>query len=192
MKRAGADLHVVGLEDHAAIVRPEALQRQDQALKRSLGAHVVGQVRHESARRFEDARYLAVAARGGQAAGRIRSDRTGQETRASPKLHPFLGFLDRLQILRQRINLRCAGRDIPYCFSLSSANFSASRCTSAASVPLSMAILASSSFLSMQRFVLQRGSSQPSSWKSQCGILADSDSLPSIFSVCQSFRSTGR
>ena len=33
MERAGADLDVVGLQDHAALRRPEALQFQDQALK---------------------------------------------------------------------------------------------------------------------------------------------------------------
>ena len=40
MKRAGAHLHVVGLQDDAAIVRPVALQRQDQALERTFRAHV--------------------------------------------------------------------------------------------------------------------------------------------------------
>ena len=31
---AGAHLHVVGLQDHAALLGPEALQRQDQVLER--------------------------------------------------------------------------------------------------------------------------------------------------------------
>src|SRR3546814_4371742 len=33
MKRAGAHLHVVGLEDGAALLRPEALERENQLLK---------------------------------------------------------------------------------------------------------------------------------------------------------------
>ena len=33
MERAGADLHVVGLQDDAALLAPELLQRQDQVLK---------------------------------------------------------------------------------------------------------------------------------------------------------------
>ena len=33
MERAGAHLHVVGLQDHAALLAPELLQRQDQVLK---------------------------------------------------------------------------------------------------------------------------------------------------------------
>ena len=40
MEGAGADLHVVGLQDDAALVRPIALQRQDQALERALGTHM--------------------------------------------------------------------------------------------------------------------------------------------------------
>ena len=35
MERAGADFHVVGLQDDAALLRPEVLQRQDQALERA-------------------------------------------------------------------------------------------------------------------------------------------------------------
>ena len=41
VERAGADLHVVGLQDDAAVVRPVALQRQDQALERAAGVHVI-------------------------------------------------------------------------------------------------------------------------------------------------------
>ena len=44
MEGAGADLHVVGLQEHAAVVRPIALQRQDQALERALGTHVGGKI----------------------------------------------------------------------------------------------------------------------------------------------------
>jgi hypothetical protein len=33
MEGAGADFHVVGLQDHAALLRPEALQRQDDILE---------------------------------------------------------------------------------------------------------------------------------------------------------------
>ena len=44
MKRAGAHLDVIGLQDGAAVVRPIALKRQDQALERALRAHVRGQV----------------------------------------------------------------------------------------------------------------------------------------------------
>ena len=33
MEGAGADLHVIGLQDDAALLRPEALQRQDQPLE---------------------------------------------------------------------------------------------------------------------------------------------------------------
>ena len=49
MKGAGADFHVVGLQDHAALVGPEALQRQDQSLERAFRAHMRGQRIH---RRF--------------------------------------------------------------------------------------------------------------------------------------------
>ena len=35
MKRAGADLHVIGLQDRAALRRPKGLQAQDEALERS-------------------------------------------------------------------------------------------------------------------------------------------------------------
>ena len=42
MERAGADFHVIGLQDHAAIIRPETLQRQDQTLERPLGPHMRG------------------------------------------------------------------------------------------------------------------------------------------------------
>ena len=49
---AGADLHVVGLQDDAALVGPEALQRQDQALERAFRAHMGGKiVGHEGSRR---------------------------------------------------------------------------------------------------------------------------------------------
>jgi hypothetical protein len=44
MEGAGADLHVVGLQDHAAVVRPIALQCQDQSLERALGTHVGGEI----------------------------------------------------------------------------------------------------------------------------------------------------
>src|SRR5262245_26559635 len=44
MEGAGADLHVVGLQDHAAVVRPIALQRQDQALERTLRTHMGGKI----------------------------------------------------------------------------------------------------------------------------------------------------
>ena len=44
MEGAGADLHVVGLQDDAALIRPIALQRQDQALERALRAHVGGKI----------------------------------------------------------------------------------------------------------------------------------------------------
>ena len=50
MEGAGAHLHVVGLQDDAAVVRPIALQRQDQALERALGAHVGGQIGHADQR----------------------------------------------------------------------------------------------------------------------------------------------
>ena len=46
MKGAGADFHVIGLQDHAALVRPEALQRQDQSLERTFRAHMRGQRIH--------------------------------------------------------------------------------------------------------------------------------------------------
>ena len=40
MKGARADLHVIGLQDHAAVIRPITLQRQDQALERAFRAQV--------------------------------------------------------------------------------------------------------------------------------------------------------
>ena len=46
MEGAGADFHVVGLQDDAALVGPIALQRQDQALERALRAHMGGNVGH--------------------------------------------------------------------------------------------------------------------------------------------------
>jgi hypothetical protein len=36
MERAGADLDIVGLQDHAALFGPEALQRQDQGLETAM------------------------------------------------------------------------------------------------------------------------------------------------------------
>ena len=48
MEGAGADLHVVGLQDHAAVVGPVALQRQDQPLERPLRAHMGGKIGHFS------------------------------------------------------------------------------------------------------------------------------------------------
>ena len=44
MEGAGADLHVVGLQDHAAPVRPIALQGEDQPLERAFGAHMRRQI----------------------------------------------------------------------------------------------------------------------------------------------------
>ncbi|WP_244500379.1 hypothetical protein [Methyloceanibacter methanicus] len=38
MKRARADLHIVGLENDAALIGPEALKPQDQVLERGRGA----------------------------------------------------------------------------------------------------------------------------------------------------------
>lgn len=35
MKRAGADFHIIGLQQHAALPGPIVLQRQDQSLKGS-------------------------------------------------------------------------------------------------------------------------------------------------------------
>ena len=46
VKRPRPHLHVVGLQDHAAMVRPVALQGQDQPLERAFRAHVGGHVRH--------------------------------------------------------------------------------------------------------------------------------------------------
>jgi hypothetical protein len=51
VERAGADLHVIGLQDHAALLRPEMLQREYQILKRVLGI--------ESGRHGEPRRQLA-------------------------------------------------------------------------------------------------------------------------------------
>ena len=42
VERAGADLHVVGLQDDAALLRPETLQRQDQTLERAFRLEGVG------------------------------------------------------------------------------------------------------------------------------------------------------
>ena len=44
MKRAGADLHVIGLQDDAAVIRPIALQRQDQSLERARGTQMDGKI----------------------------------------------------------------------------------------------------------------------------------------------------
>src|SRR5437868_13110490 len=43
MKRAGADLDIIGLQDDAALLRPIALEREDQPLKAGirLGGHCV-------------------------------------------------------------------------------------------------------------------------------------------------------
>ena len=51
MEGAGADLHVVGLQDDAALVGPEPLKRQDQALERAFRAHMGGKfVGHEGSK----------------------------------------------------------------------------------------------------------------------------------------------
>ena len=44
MERAGPHLHVVGLQDDAAVVGPIALERQDQPLERAFGAHMGGEI----------------------------------------------------------------------------------------------------------------------------------------------------
>ncbi len=44
---AGAHLHVVGLQDHAALVGPELLERQDEALEGVPGVHIGGQSGHK-------------------------------------------------------------------------------------------------------------------------------------------------
>ena len=78
VKRARAHLHVVGLQHHAAVVRPIALQGQDQPLERVPGAHVSG-------RCFGHGRFLRAAIRGrtlcaaqtqGQAPARAPARRT--------------------------------------------------------------------------------------------------------------------
>ena len=50
MEGAGAHFHVIGLQDHAALIRPEALQRQDQALERAFRAHMGRQGVHRRIR----------------------------------------------------------------------------------------------------------------------------------------------
>src|SRR5690348_7391431 len=40
MKGAGPHFHVIGLQDHAALLSPEPLKRQDEALERSFRAHM--------------------------------------------------------------------------------------------------------------------------------------------------------
>src|SRR5262249_32283205 len=40
MKGAGPHLHVIGLQNHAALLRPEPLERQDEALERAFRAHM--------------------------------------------------------------------------------------------------------------------------------------------------------
>ena len=60
VKRPGAHLHVVGLQDHAAMVGPIALQGQDQALERALRAHMgigVGHGRASQSREERDGPY---------------------------------------------------------------------------------------------------------------------------------------
>ena len=42
MEGAGPDLHVVGLQDDAAVIRPIALKRQDQPLEGAARVHVAG------------------------------------------------------------------------------------------------------------------------------------------------------
>ncbi len=42
MEGAGADLHVVGLQDQAALVGPVIVQRQDQPLEGAVRTHVIG------------------------------------------------------------------------------------------------------------------------------------------------------
>ena len=48
MKCTGADLHVVGLQDHAAIIRPISLQAENQALKGLLGPAYAAAIGHRS------------------------------------------------------------------------------------------------------------------------------------------------
>src|SRR5262245_65033562 len=44
MKRTGSYFHVIGLQDDAALVRPVALEREDQPLERAFGAHMRGKI----------------------------------------------------------------------------------------------------------------------------------------------------
>ena len=46
MEGAGAHLHVVGLEDDAALFGPVALQREDQALEGAPGSMGAGSLMH--------------------------------------------------------------------------------------------------------------------------------------------------
>ncbi len=46
VERAGTHLHVVGLQDHAALVRPELLERQDETLEGVPRVHVGRQIGH--------------------------------------------------------------------------------------------------------------------------------------------------
>ena len=53
MEGAGAHLHVVGLQDHAALLGPEPLQSEDKALERTFRAHMVRQGIHRQIRSRE-------------------------------------------------------------------------------------------------------------------------------------------
>src|SRR5579871_4344972 len=48
MEGPGAHLHVVGLQNHATVVGPVALQGEDQALERMLGTHMRRQLSHDN------------------------------------------------------------------------------------------------------------------------------------------------
>ena len=53
MKGAGAHFHVVGLQDHAALIGPEPLQSENEALERTFRAHMGRQGVHRQNRSRE-------------------------------------------------------------------------------------------------------------------------------------------
>ena len=74
VKGAGADFHVIGLQDHAAVIRPITLERQDQSLERAFRAHMRGQGIHRRDR----------SSRGVQARGTVSAGTSGIKAMESP------------------------------------------------------------------------------------------------------------
>ncbi len=77
MKGARAHFHVVGLQDHAALLGPESLQRQDQPLERAFGGKF-GRIGH-GAPRYESGATLGTGHKRNQGRSRTSSPAQSRE-----------------------------------------------------------------------------------------------------------------
>ena len=79
MEGAGAHFHVVGLQDHAALLRPEPLQGKDEALERTFRAHMGRKCVHRQDRSREGGlKSAGPYRRGGRGSRRCRWYGTAQ------------------------------------------------------------------------------------------------------------------